>query len=64
MTTVIITNVYCLYEDSKPRREEEESEEGQDLATYIAARACGVTDHVASESPHQGDKRPVTLQQA
>jgi hypothetical protein len=50
MATVAITKVHCLYEDSKLRREEEESDEGQDLATYIVyrtwyaqacTRACG-----------------------
>ncbi len=34
VATVATTNVHCLYEDSKLRREEEESEEGRDLATY------------------------------
>ncbi len=38
VATVAITNVHCLYEDSKLRREEEESEEAQDLATYIVCR--------------------------
>ncbi len=32
--------IHCLYDDSKLRREEEESEEGQDLATYIVRRTC------------------------
>ncbi len=41
--------MHCLYEDAKLRREEEESEEGHDLAIYIVcctwyahawARAC------------------------
>jgi hypothetical protein len=32
VATVATTNVHCLYEDSKLRREEEKSEE---VATYI-----------------------------
>jgi hypothetical protein len=40
--------MHCLYEDSKLRREEEESEEGQDLATHIVCR----TWHAHEEEVH------------